>query len=57
LVSRQNASGCKECLGRICKQGDPYIRRRLGIGAHAVIRYARCKGAIDAPLDQQPARP
>jgi transposase len=59
LVPRQNSSGGKERLGGICKQGDRYIRRLLVIGAHAVIRYARSKGAVGAPwinslLDRRP---
>ncbi|MBZ9772211.1 IS110 family transposase [Mesorhizobium sp. CO1-1-8] len=41
LVPRQNSSGGKERLGRISKQGDPYIRRLLIIGAHAVLRYSQ----------------
>lgn len=41
LVPRQNSSGGKERLGRISKKGDPYIRRLLVIGAHAVLRFAR----------------
>lgn len=49
LVPRQNASGGKERRGGICKQGDRYLRRLLVIGAHAVIRYARGKGAVGAP--------
>lgn len=40
LVPRQNSSGGKERLGRISKQGDPYIRRLLVVGAHAVLRYS-----------------
>jgi transposase len=49
LVPRQNASGGKE----------RYLRRLLVIGAHAVIRYARGKGAVGAPwinrlLDRRP---
>jgi transposase len=59
LVPRQNSSGGKERLGGICKQGDRYIRRLLVIGAHAIIRYARAKGAVGAPwitslLDRRP---
>jgi transposase len=59
LVPRQNSSGGKERRGGICKQGDRYIRRLLVIGAHAVIRYARGKGAVGAPwinslLDRRP---
>ena len=41
LVPRQNSSGGKERLGRISKQGDPYIRRLLVVGAHAVLRFSR----------------
>ncbi|TIW85091.1 MAG: IS110 family transposase, partial [Mesorhizobium sp.] len=33
LVPRQNSSGGKDRLGRISKQGDPYIRRLLVVGA------------------------
>jgi len=43
LVPRQNSSGGKERLGRITKKGDPYLRRLLVVGAHAVLRYARSK--------------
>lgn len=31
----------KERLGRIIKQGDPYLRRLLVVGAHAVLRFRR----------------
>jgi transposase len=31
LVPRQNSSGGKERLGRITKQGEPYLRRLLVI--------------------------
>ncbi|TJW90538.1 MAG: IS110 family transposase [Mesorhizobium sp.] len=41
LVPRQNSSGGKERLGRISKQGDPYLRRLLVVGAHAVLRFSR----------------
>lgn len=41
FVPRQNSSGGKERLGRISKQGDPYIRRLLVVGAHAVLRFSR----------------
>jgi transposase len=39
LVPRQNSSGGKTRLGRITKQGDPYLRRLLVLGAHAVLRF------------------
>ncbi|MFS2155646.1 IS110 family transposase, partial [Rhizobium sp. Rhizsp42] len=41
LVPRQNSSGGKDRLGRISKQGDPYLRRLLVIGAHAVLRFSK----------------
>jgi len=41
LVPRQNSSGGKERLGGITKKGDPYLRRLLVIGAHAVLRFVR----------------
>ena len=41
LAPRQNSSGGKIRLGRTTKQGDPYLRRLLVIGAHAVLRFAR----------------
>jgi transposase len=41
LVPRQNSSGGKERLGKITKQGDPYIRRLLVVGAAAVLRFSR----------------
>jgi transposase len=41
LVPRQNSSGGKDRLGRISKQGDPYLRRFLVVGAHAVLRFSR----------------
>lgn len=49
LVPRQNSSGGKVRLGHISKQGDPYIRRLLVVGAHAVLRYARAKKATPNP--------
>jgi transposase len=41
LVPRQHSSGGKERLHGITKQGDPYIRRPLIIGATSVLRFAR----------------
>lgn len=41
LVPRQNSSGGKDRLGHISKKGDPYLRRLLVVGAHAVLRFAR----------------
>ncbi|QXX76127.1 IS110 family transposase [Methylovirgula sp. HY1] len=41
LVPRQHSSGGKDRLRGITKQGDPYIRKLLIIGATAVLRFAR----------------
>jgi len=41
LVPRQNSTGGKERLGRISKQGDPYLRWLLVAGAMSVIRHGR----------------
>ncbi|WP_420419870.1 IS110 family transposase [Pacificispira sp.] len=47
LVPRQNSSGGKERLGRITKKGDPYLRKLLVVGAHAVLRHAKTRrGAL-----------
>ena len=39
LVPRQNSSGGNERLGRITKQGNPYLRRLLVLGAPASFRW------------------
>jgi len=39
LVPRQNSSGGKDRLGRITKQGNPYLRRLLVLGATASLRW------------------
>ncbi len=41
LVPRQDATGGKQKLGPISKQGDQYLRRILVVGAHAVLKRAR----------------
>lgn len=48
LVPRQNSSGGKERLGKITKQGDPYIRRLLVVGASAVLRFSKTAKSITA---------
>ncbi len=45
LVPRQNSSGGKERLGRITKQGEPYLRRLLVIGSSAVMRFCKTDGS------------
>lgn len=47
LVPRQSSTGGKERLGRISKQGDPYLRWLLVAGAMAVIRQARRRGTAN----------
>lgn len=44
LVPRQNSTGGKQRLGRISKQGDPYLRWLLVAGALSVIRQAKRRG-------------
>lgn len=39
LVPRQKSTEGKDRLGKISKMGDPYIRRLLIVGAHAVLRW------------------
>ena len=48
LVPRQNSSGGKARLGRITKQGDPYLRRLLVIGATSVLKGAKRSGKVAA---------
>jgi transposase len=40
LVPRQHSTGGKPRLGRITRQGDPYLRTLLVLGARAVLRTA-----------------
>jgi len=49
LVPRQSATGGKQRLGRISKQGDRYLRSLLVSGAMAVIRQGRRNGFADMP--------
>jgi transposase len=61
LVPRQNSTGGKDRLGRISKQGNPYIRRLLVIGATSMLRYARASTApgadwVNGLLERRPAR-
>ncbi len=44
LVPKQNSTGGKHRMGRISKQGDPYLRWLLVAGAMAVIRHGRKTG-------------
>jgi transposase len=61
LTPRQNSSGGKDRLGRVSKMGNGYLRSLIVVGATAMIRYAREKGAvsarwINALLEKKPAR-
>ena len=61
LTPRQKSSGGKDRLGRISKMGNGYLRSLIVVGATAMIRYAREKGAvsarwINALLEKKPAR-
>ena len=48
LTPRQNSSGGKDRLGRVSKMGNGYLRSLIVVGATAMIRYAREKGAVSA---------
>ena len=61
LVPRQNSSGGKDRLGRISKQGNPYLRRLLVLGATTQLRGGRREKApggewFDRLLQRKPAR-
>jgi transposase len=49
LVPKQHASGGKNKLGSISKQGDRYLRSLFTAGALAVIRYAKIHGTKHRP--------
>ena len=44
LVPRQNATGGRQRLGKISKQGDQYLRWLLVAGAMSVVRHAKRRG-------------
>jgi transposase len=61
LVPRQNSSGGKERLGRITKQGNPYLRKLLVLGATSSLRWLRKRTDAVADwtrklLQRRPAR-
>jgi len=49
LVPRQNATGGKQRLGRISKQGDHYLRWLLVAGAMSIILHAKRRGTTNLP--------
>ena len=57
LVPRQNSSGGKERLGRITKQGNPYLRRLLVLGATASLRWQQTDGSTGRLDQAAPAAP
>ncbi len=61
LVPRQNATGGKQRLGRISKQGDQNLRWLLVAGALSVIRHAKRCGTSHLPwltdiIDRKPTK-
>jgi transposase len=52
LTSREHSSGERRRLGRISKQGDPYLRTLLIHGARAVLLSARSARRRGSPLDR-----
>jgi transposase len=52
LTSREHSSGERRRLGRISKQGDPYLRTLLIHGARAVLLGARSAQRRGSPLDR-----
>jgi transposase len=56
LVPRQSSTGGRERLGRISKQGDPYLRWLLVAGAMTVIRHAKRRGTANPWLAELIAR-
>lgn len=52
LTSREHSSGERRRLGRISKQGDPYLRTLLVHGARAVLLAARSAQRRGSPLDR-----
>jgi transposase len=52
LTPRESSSGNRRRLGRISKQGDPYVRMLLIHGARAALNAARRTHDADRPLTQ-----
>ena len=60
LVPREHSSGGKQRLGGISKRGNPYLRRLLIVGAHAVLRWTRRGKGMQTPwllglIERKPA--
>lgn len=52
LTPRESSTGGRRRLGRISKQGDPYLRMLLIHGARAALQGARRREAAGAPLTE-----
>lgn len=52
ITSHEHSSGERRRLGRISKQGDPYLRTMLIHGARAVLNAARAAKARGKPVDR-----
>jgi transposase len=52
LTPRESSSGNRRRLGRISKQGDPYVRMLLIHGARAALNAARRARDADKPVTQ-----
>jgi transposase len=52
ITSREHSSGERRRLGKISKQGDPYLRTLLIHGARAVLNAARAARTRGKPLDR-----
>ena len=60
LVPKESSSGGKQRLGHISKRGNPYMRRLLIVGAHAVLRWTRRGKGMQSPwllalIERRPA--
>jgi transposase len=49
LVPKETSSGGKQRLGHISKRGNPYMRRLLIVGAHAVLRWTKRGKGMQTP--------
>lgn len=57
LVPSQNSSGGRQCLGRITKTGDRYLRSLLVVGATSILRRRAKDGSwLAGLLARMPAR-
>ncbi len=50
ITPRERSSGSRRCMGRISKQGDPYLRMLLTHGARSALLLAQRKERAGQPL-------